>query len=154
MEEGSGGFLGDLTFYGGLYGVQFGNQQYTVRNLTFIGSRTAIKQLWNWGWTYKSINIIGCNVGIDMANSNVGGVTLLDSTFNNVNKAVITDRDPTSNSGQGSFVLQNVRFINTPTVFGGPNDTVYLAGNSNAALTEPGYAMAGGSGRLFILVNA
>lgn len=143
MEEGSGGFLNDLVFYGGLYGVQFGNQQYTVRNLTFVGSRTAIKQLWNWGWTYKSLNIIGCDVGIDMANSNVGGVTLLDSTFTNVNRAIITDRNPTNNTGQGSFVMENVRFDNVPTVFGGPDGTVYLAGSGSGVVSEPGYAMAG-----------
>jgi glucan 1,3-beta-glucosidase len=141
MEEGSGGFLNDLVFYGGLYGVQFGNQQYTVRNLTFVGCQTAIKQLWNWGWTYKTLNIIGCDVGIDMANSNVGGVTLLDSTFTNVNRALITDRNPANKTGQGSFVMENVRFVNVPTVFGGPNGTVHLAGNSNGPATEPGYAM-------------
>jgi hypothetical protein len=32
---GSGGFMNDLVFYGGMNGVLFGNQQYTVRNLTF-----------------------------------------------------------------------------------------------------------------------
>ena len=31
IEGGSGGFLNDLVFYGGLNGVVFGNQQFTVR---------------------------------------------------------------------------------------------------------------------------
>ena len=31
IEGGSGGFMNDLTFYGGLNGVVFGNQQFTVR---------------------------------------------------------------------------------------------------------------------------
>ena len=31
IEGGSGGFMNDLIFYGGLNGVVFGNQQFTVR---------------------------------------------------------------------------------------------------------------------------
>jgi glucan 1,3-beta-glucosidase len=34
MENGSGGFMGDLIFNGGKYGIWVGNQQFTVRNLT------------------------------------------------------------------------------------------------------------------------
>ncbi len=57
IESGSGGILNDLVFYGGLYGAVFGNQQFTVRNLTFNNAATAIYQLWDWGWTYKSISV-------------------------------------------------------------------------------------------------
>lgn len=48
IESGSGGFMNDLVFYGGLNGVVFGNQQFTVRNLTFYNSVTAIDQIWDW----------------------------------------------------------------------------------------------------------
>lgn len=57
IEEGSGGILSDLVFNGGLYGAVFGNQQFTVRNLTINNAVTAIYQLWDWGWTYKSISV-------------------------------------------------------------------------------------------------
>ena len=43
----------DLTFNGGLIGAQVGNQQFTMRNLTFNNCVTAISQIWNWGWVYQ-----------------------------------------------------------------------------------------------------
>lgn len=39
MENGSGGFLSELTFFGGNIGFRAGSQQYTVRNVLF-NSRT------------------------------------------------------------------------------------------------------------------
>lgn len=56
IESGSGGFMSDLVFHGGLQGGFFGNQQFTMRNLSFSGVTTAINQLWDWGWTYQNIN--------------------------------------------------------------------------------------------------
>lgn len=52
--------MNDLIFYGGLNGVVFGNQQFTVRNLTSHNTVTAIDQIWDWGWTYTGIAIINC----------------------------------------------------------------------------------------------
>jgi len=40
IEEGSGGFLTDLTFNGGAAGASIGNQQYTMRNLRFNNCKT------------------------------------------------------------------------------------------------------------------
>ncbi|KAI1468236.1 pectate lyase superfamily protein-domain-containing protein [Daldinia caldariorum] len=57
IESGPGGILNDLVFYDGLYGAVFGSQQFTVRNLTFSDAVTASYQLWDWGWTYKSISV-------------------------------------------------------------------------------------------------
>ena len=51
IDQGSGGFMNDLVFNGGLYGATFGNQQFTMRNLTFNNAVTAINQIWDWGWT-------------------------------------------------------------------------------------------------------
>jgi hypothetical protein len=143
MESGSGGMLSDLVVYGGMNGLEFGNQQYTMRNLTVIGAAVAVKQLWNWGWTYKSLNIIDCAIGIDMGTADVGGVTLLDSTFTNVSKAILTARSPTNDTGRGSLVIGNVAFENVPTVLEGPGGVVYLAGTRNGLVYEPGYAMVG-----------
>jgi hypothetical protein len=141
MEEGSGGLATDLVFYGGRYGAQFGNQQYTMRNLTFVGSHVGIQQLWSWGWTYKSLNFIDCEVGINMSSTTVGSVTLLDSKFANVGTALVTGRDPGSVTGQGSLVIESVEFVNVAAVLGGPGGEVILYGDSTSSLHEPGYMM-------------
>lgn len=121
IEGGSGGFMNDLVFYGGLNGVVFGNQQFTVRNLTFYNSVTAISQIWNWGWTYKSISVNNCSVGLDMTNGNanpltVGSVTILDSSFTNTAVGFLTDRVAGSSSPAtaGSLVIENVALKNVP----------------------------------------
>lgn len=141
VEEGSGGLMNDLMFYGGKYGAQFGNQQYTMRNLTFVGSQVGINQLWDWGWTYKSLNFVNCGIGINMSSSAVGSVTVLDSSFSNVRTALVTGRDPASTNGQGSLILESVDFVNVETVLAGPGGQTLLAGNSAGRLFEPGYVM-------------
>jgi glucan 1,3-beta-glucosidase len=40
IEEGSAGFITDLTFNGGASGMSVGNQQYTMRNLVFNHCKT------------------------------------------------------------------------------------------------------------------
>ncbi|MCJ1272779.1 hypothetical protein MMC21_000568 [Puttea exsequens] len=141
IESGSGGFLNDLVFYGGLNGVVFGNQQFTVRNLTFYDSVTAINQIWNWGWTYKSISVNNCSVGLDMTNGNaspltVGSVTLLDSSFTNTAVAILTDRvgGTSSPATAGSLLIENVALSNTPiAVKLGTSGATLLAGTSGTS---------------------
>ena len=140
MEEGSGGMMADLVFHGGKYGARFGNQQYTMRNLTFYGSDTAIEQIWNWGWTYKSLKIVGSRVGINMSSTDVGSVTLLDSSFVNVTTALITGRTPGNTTGLGSLVIQNVEYKNVPTVLEGADGEPLLMGDSNGTVYDGGYA--------------
>lgn len=55
MENGSGGFLGDLEFVGGRLGVFVGNQQFTVRNVQISNAQIAIQAIWNWGWTWQNV---------------------------------------------------------------------------------------------------
>ena len=43
IENGSGGFLGDIVFNGGKVGASLGNQQFTFRNLTFNNPVTAVR---------------------------------------------------------------------------------------------------------------
>ncbi|KAK4180482.1 family 55 putative glycoside hydrolase [Triangularia setosa] len=140
MEEGSGGMLTDLVFYGGKYGAQFGSQQYTVRNLTFSGSQTAILQIWNWGFTYKSLSINDCEIGLNMSSPDVGSVTLLDSSFANVGTAIIVGRYNSSATGLGSLMIQNVKYTNVPTVMEDLDGNAVLAGNATGAVFEHGYA--------------
>ncbi|KAK4133566.1 glycoside hydrolase family 55 protein [Trichocladium antarcticum] len=140
MEEGSGGMITDLVFHGGKYGARFGNQQYTMRNLTFYGSDTGIEQIWNWGWTYKSLRFFGCNVGINMSSWDVGSVTLLDSSFVNVTTALVTGRNPGIDTGIGSLVVQNVEYRNVPTVLKGRDGQPLLLGDPNGTVRDGGYA--------------
>lgn len=129
IESGSGGFMNDLTFLGGLYGVNWGNQQFTVRNLTFKGCVTAINQIWDWGWTYQNINIDNCTLGLNMSSGgsgalSVGSVTMLDSTITNTNVGILTGRDATSQPpAAGSLILENVSFSNVSVAIRGPEGT-------------------------------
>lgn len=72
MENGSGGFLSDLTFFGGNIGFRAGSQQYTARNLKFTSCLTAISMIWDWGFTWQNIEVLSCWVAIDC--TNVGGL--------------------------------------------------------------------------------
>ena len=137
IESGSGGFMNDLVFNGGLNGAVLGNQQFTMRNLTFNNAVTAIKQIWNWGWTYKSISINNCQTGLDVTNRDsgsqaVGSVTWLDSSFTNTKVAFSIARSTSSSPPTGgSLSLENVALNKVPTaVLYGPGNTVYLAGTT------------------------
>ncbi|KAI1114872.1 pectate lyase superfamily protein-domain-containing protein [Nemania sp. NC0429] len=90
MENGSGGFLSDLTFYGGAIGFRAGTQQYTARNLSFTLCLTAVSSIWNWGFTWKNIYVRAVYIAIDCTNvggldtQGTGSVTVLDSHFDGV----------------------------------------------------------------------
>jgi hypothetical protein len=133
IEEGSGGFIGDIIFNGGNYGGFWGNQQFTMRNITARNVKTAIYQIWDWGWTYSQLNIINCSIGIDMSNGGpdaqtVGSVTLLDSTFTDVNIAIKTSHNVNSKPiAAGGLVVENVRLTRVGVAIQGPGSTTALA---------------------------
>jgi len=138
MDNGSGGFMTDLIFNGGNYGAFFGNQQFTTRNLTFNGCSTAIFMNWNWLWTFKSVTISDCDVGIDMSNlvngvnQTVGSVVVLDSVMTNTRIGVKTSYNSTSlpKTG-GTLTIQNVDFTSTTTaVLGADGVQVILNGGT------------------------
>jgi glucan 1,3-beta-glucosidase len=139
IESGSGGFVTDLVFYGGLYGGNFGNQQFTMRNLSFYNSVTAINQLWDWGWTYYGININNCSVGLNMSTGgttaqSVGSVTFFDSTITNTAIGILTAHNSTSQPPTaGSLILENVRLSNVSVAVQGPTGTA-LAGTTGAMI--------------------
>jgi hypothetical protein len=120
MDNGSGGFMTDLVFNGGQYGAFFGSQQFTTRNLTFNGCRTAVFMNWNWAWTLHGLEINDADVGVDMANGGVaqtvGSVMLLDSRITNTKIGVATAYDPSSAFTNGSLIIENVDMTaNVPT---------------------------------------
>lgn len=112
--------MNDLVFYGGLNAVNFGNQQFTMRNLTFYNAVTAINQNWDWGWTYKSISINNCSVGLNMSTGgvtaqSVGSITFFDSSITDTPIGIITAHDATSQPpAGGSLILENVILNNVP----------------------------------------
>lgn len=91
MENGSGGFLADLTFVGGNFGqaslllaqnfpviltfcsAYFGNQQFTTSHLVFVNCNTALQVHWDWAWTMQDYIIESCVNGMII----VGGVSHL-----------------------------------------------------------------------------
>jgi glucan 1,3-beta-glucosidase len=122
--------MNDLVFNGGNYGARFGNQQYTVRNMTFNNVVTAIDQLWDWGWTYLGISVNNCSTGLNMsaggaAAQSVVSVTLIDSSFSNTKVGIATAYNATSKpDAAGGLVLDNVSFKNVPAAIQGPQGTV------------------------------
>ncbi|KAI9832854.1 MAG: hypothetical protein M1826_001020 [Phylliscum demangeonii] len=134
MDNGSGGFMTDLTFHGGKYGAYFGNQQFTTRNLVFDGCQTAIFMNWNWLWTFKSLSIANCEVGIDMASVGVGAVLVQDSRIAATRAGILTsyvERDAVYTNG--TLVLQNVDFSGCAVAVGSPSGGTVLAGNGRVA---------------------
>ena len=137
IENGSGGYLGDLTFNGGRYGLQVGNQQFTMRNLVFNNVQTAIRQIWSWGWTYQGISINNCEVGFDFTSIGndpntpatlglyqVGSITILDSSISNTPIGILIGNadavaDPRS---VNNFIFENIALNNVSVAIRDNND--------------------------------
>lgn len=135
-ESGSAGFMNDLTFNGGHFGLQIGNQQFSMRNLIFNNVNTAISHFWSWGWLYQGIKINNCAVGIDISAGgrtaqSVGSITMIDSTISNTPIGFITAFDTTSMpTAAGSLILENVVLSNVPTAIQKAGGGTILAGGS------------------------
>ncbi|KAF7328790.1 putative glycoside hydrolase family 55 protein [Mycena venus] len=145
MENGSGGFMADLSFNGGAFGMWISNQQFTVQNVVITNADTAIFQRWNWGFTFKDIKISGCRVGFALTTGGLtedaqtaGSVVVLDSKISATLAAVQTTTDQSTRLG-GSLVLQNVD----------------LSGSSVGVLDGAGHHLLNGGGTVnqFVLGN-
>ncbi|KAK6356098.1 hypothetical protein TWF718_000473 [Orbilia javanica] len=129
MENGSGGFISDLTFFGGQYGMRCGAQQFTARDLHFTSQITAIQMIWDWTWTWKNIYIYSCWVGIDVTGDGsangqpIASITVLDSFFASVPIAILT-------SGQTNIQIDNTEIIDCNIVVGKPGGPTILAGGN------------------------
>jgi glucan 1,3-beta-glucosidase len=126
-------------FNGGKIGAALGNQQFTMRNLTFNNAVIAISHYWNWGWTYQGITINNCQLGIDISTGgsdqqSVGAITLFDSSFTNTPVAIKSAQNTTSvPHTAGSIILENVAIDNVGVVVQGPAGTV-LQGSSGSSV--------------------
>ncbi|KXT17316.1 hypothetical protein AC579_544 [Pseudocercospora musae] len=114
MDNGSGGWMSDLTFEGGKIGAFLGSQQFTTRNLKFTNCQTAIVMNWNWGWVLSNVSISGGRVGLDMAanptNQSTGSVILSDSVISGTTYGVNTSFSMSGNvpATGNTLVLDNV----------------------------------------------
>ncbi|KDQ52486.1 glycoside hydrolase family 55 protein [Jaapia argillacea MUCL 33604] len=142
MENGSGGFMGDadMVFNGGQYGMQVGNQQFTVRNVTINNANTgkqAATVIWNGRrWTFQRATINNCQVGFALttggttqANQGVESETIIDAVVTNT--PTFIEWTATSTSLAGSLVLNNIQITNVPVVVGAAGTTV-LAGTTGS----------------------
>ncbi|GBE82055.1 Glucan 1,3-beta-glucosidase [Sparassis crispa] len=135
MENGSGGFMGDLVFNGGKYGMWVGNQQFTVRNVTFNNVNTSVYGIWNWGWTFQGVNINNCQVGFDLetggttqSTQTVGGEAIIDAVVTNT--PIFVRSSVATTSLAGSLVLNNCQLTDVPTAVGIVGGAVVLAGGT------------------------
>ncbi|KAJ6514576.1 exo-beta-1,3-glucanase [Mycena vulgaris] len=135
MENGSGGYMGDLVFNGGKFGMWVGNQQFTVRNVTVNNAQTGIFGIWNWGWTFQGVTLNNCQVGFDLATGGgtaaqtVGAEAIIDATVSNTPIFVRTSAASNGRLG-GSLVLNNIHLNNVPTAVGVVGGAVVLAGGT------------------------
>ncbi|KIP08169.1 glycoside hydrolase family 55 protein [Phlebiopsis gigantea 11061_1 CR5-6] len=135
MENGSGGFMGDLVFNGGKFGIWVGNQQFTVRNITVNNANTAIFSIWNWGWTFQGVTINNCQVGFDLttggttqATQTVGALAIIDATV--IDTPIFLRNSKPSTALAGSLVLNNINLQNVPTAVGVVGGAVVLTGGT------------------------
>ncbi|KAJ6782792.1 hypothetical protein PWT90_04149 [Aphanocladium album] len=152
MENGSGGVVSDLTFTGGNICFFAGSQQFTATNLRFEQCQTAIKQEWNWGFTWKNIYMESCNVGLDCTQysaatkQGTGSVAVVDSHFNNVQAAIKVRKQ---GNQQPNIVLENLLAENTKSVISVDGADNYLPGSSGTLYFDTwvsGYQFPPGKG--------
>ncbi|KAF8439368.1 glycoside hydrolase family 55 protein [Boletus edulis BED1] len=154
MENGSGGFMGDIIFNGGKIGIQVGNQQFTVRNLTINNADVAVSAIWNWGFTFQGVTINNCQIGFDL---NVGGATQTKQGVGSeaIIDAVVTNtpvfvRSSVASNGTlpYSLVLNNIQLTNVPTAVGvGNGGTILAGGTTTIASWGQGHMYSGTGGQ-------
>jgi hypothetical protein len=89
--------------------------------------------LWDWGWTWKSLQFVTCNIGIRAIGADLGGsIQVMDTTFTDNILAMFVNIPKGATAQQTFYItLQNV-------VSSGTTDLVYdydlgtiLAGGSS-----------------------
>ncbi|KAF4578517.1 hypothetical protein EYR36_000324 [Pleurotus pulmonarius] len=128
MENGSGGYMGDMVFNGGKFGMWVGNQQFTVRNVTMNNADT--------GWTFQGVTINNCQVGFDLSTGGVtqetqtvGAEAIIDAVVTNTPIFVRTSQPSNGRLG-GSLVLNNIRLNNVPVAVGVAGGATVLNGGT------------------------
>ncbi|KAF3932861.1 hypothetical protein ABW19_dt0210235 [Dactylella cylindrospora] len=147
MENGSGGFMSDLEFEGGALGAYVGNQQFTVRNLKFKNhALQAIQIHWDWGWTWKGLDISNCPIGVHMVKpgtDEIGSTIFIDSKMTDVPTAfLIAIPNPTGKSP--TLALFSFEFTRVSNIVATEGGTAMLAGSTGTKFVD-----AWGLGKLY-----
>ncbi|KAI1755067.1 pectin lyase fold/virulence factor [Xylaria castorea] len=128
-ENGSGGFVSDLTFNGGNIGWRVGSQQFTARNLKFNDCLTAIQMI-NGGAIGFNISGVGGDSG-----QGVGSVSLIDCSVNDVPVGTLTNNVAKS----PNIVLDNTIFTNVDRIVQIDGGDTLLSSNSDLWATGKRY---------------
>ncbi|KAI1335701.1 glucan 1,3-beta-glucosidase GLUC78 precursor [Xylariaceae sp. FL0016] len=154
IENGSGGFMANLTFNGGGIGADIGSQQFTSRDMTFNNCQTAIHMIWNWLWLMQGITINGGQVGINMTSDSmetikVGSLLLLDSKISNTKVGISTLYKPDLPDTNNTLIVDNVDMTDgVPTAIEYAKDgSVLLEGNQVVEGFAQGREYTGSSGK-------
>ncbi|KAI9371139.1 pectin lyase-like protein [Aspergillus egyptiacus] len=167
MENGSGGFLTNLTFVGGNFGqaippsrAYFGNQQFTTSQLSFVNCKTALQIHWDWAWTMQDVVITNCVNGIVIVGGaggskstgqSVGSLIVLDTVIAFTETAIVTSLFAENST---SFLLQNAQFISTETaVLDNVQGRTLLAGGSQVTVESWGFGRVATSSTNSVFYN-
>ncbi|RAK97354.1 glycoside hydrolase family 55 protein, partial [Aspergillus ibericus CBS 121593] len=137
MENGSGGFLSDLEFYGGNIGFRAGTQQYTARNLKFTSCLTGVSMIWDWGFTWKNVEFDAVWVAFDCTSvgsedsQGTGSIAVVDSTFYSVPYAItLRNGGPYPDIILDNLLVQDsasiVLISGGDTLFEGSSGSIYI----------------------------
>ena len=134
-EGGSGTYLGNVDFEGGAIGLDFSNQQYSIKDVTFDGCGTAIQISHGFDMVFQGMQFTNCDVGINATSGDVGNVgsyVLLDSVANSVNTLIMTKTQyvngSNSTSGDDSVVIDNLSVSNVGRTVVTGNTTLLTGG--------------------------
>jgi len=91
----------------------------------------------NWQWTFKSVEINNCGIGIDMSaaggnvNSGVGSILLMDSSITNTPVGVRLNANPGPNANDvsGTLLLDNVIVQGVDAIVQDAGGAAVLQGN-------------------------
>ncbi|KAF3228279.1 hypothetical protein TWF191_002784 [Orbilia oligospora] len=130
MENGSGGFMSDLTFSGGAIGAYLGNQQFTIRKFSFNGCKVAVETHWNWALSAKSFLVNNCQVGFNISASagsaqGTGSINIMDTTVINTSIGIIATLAGTNRT---SILVDNWKMINVDAGIVSAGKTVLAGG--------------------------
>ncbi|CAG8005098.1 unnamed protein product [Penicillium nalgiovense] len=148
MENGSGGFMANLTFVGGNFGAYLGNQQFTTSHLAFVNCNTALQVHWDWAWTMQDIIIESCTQGIVIVGGaggpmstgqSVGSLVLVDSMVANTPTGIVTSLYQENST---ALLLQNFGFFNVETaIIDDVENKVLMAGGNEVLVDSWGFGM-------------
>lgn len=155
-ENGSGGQISDVNFKGGAVGLYGGSQQFTAQRLNFDGCAVGVQLIWDWGWVWKSITMTNVGTGFKLvpdstsgAGGNIGSASFLDSSFSNVQTAVVIS-PPTDKPGSGTtgLALENIALSGVGAAVADTSGKTILAGGAGKIdqwHMGPVYSGSGGS---------